>query len=59
MATMHNNTETASIRALTLKDGVNYNDDRFDEIKAAQFKYENNNQLPDGFNKSDDLNKDG
>lgn len=31
----HNNTETASIRALTLKDGVNYEDNRYDEIRAA------------------------
>ena len=61
---MHNNTETASIRALTLKDGVNYEDAKYDEIKAAQFKYENDNQdpsvqYPEGFNKSDDLNQDG
>jgi len=27
---------TASVRALTIKDGVNYDDDRFDEMAAAQ-----------------------
>jgi len=26
--------QSASIRALTLKDGMNYEDDRFDEIAA-------------------------
>ena len=27
---------TASVRALTMKDGVNYEDDAFDELAAAQ-----------------------
>lgn len=38
---------------MTLKDGINYNDDRFDESKAI------NHQYAVGYQPEDDLNKDG
>tara|TARA_B110000285_G_scaffold87368_1_gene100144 strand:+ start:511 stop:621 length:111 start_codon:yes stop_codon:yes gene_type:complete len=31
---MRSERETASVRALTLKDGMNYEDDRYDELAA-------------------------
>ena len=53
---------TASIAALTLKDGMNYEDAGYDEIAAAQVQYNHINQvnqLPTGFAAEDDLDGDG
>ena len=36
---------SASIRALTIKDGVNYEDAAYDELAAAQVRYELDNQM--------------
>ena len=41
------------MRALTLKDGVNYDDDRFDDAKLIQHQY------GAGFEPEDDLDGDG
>ena len=47
--------QAESVRALTLKDGVNYDDDRFDESKVIQLEA----QYPPGYNENDDLDGDG
>lgn len=47
--------QAESVRALTLKDGINYDDDRFDEANIIQLEA----QYPAGYNAKDDLDGDG